>query len=1083
VKTRNKILISLSVVILFFLISVTGTGLYLYHHPALFKPFLEKTLSRTAGAEFTLQTLSYSLRPLSFRAAGIRLEPGEKLKGLSLEIPALEADMSLEGPFGRRRLILKTLRASGFSCTLSRGLTLPEVPEGPAGPSLLSKVLKGFTALFLFRDVTFHALEAAEGRISAHFAGQEIEAEGIRATLNRDRLVEITCRARARWPARNMEIALPHVRFTTDRALSIVDPEIRGRVIARAVTLQGPALAIPAMDCEADLTYDRDRAVLSFAPLSLEIKGAVLKQVSSEPLPPLDLRVNSEGSLDLRNLGAGLSSFHLIVGDILDASGRLHVDLGARPEAALALATCRLLPEKLLPFVPSETRKTLAPWTLGGPLSLQGKIKAAMIEGGLYPELDLSMGLNRNPFSYRDERVQVGGDLSAEIRISGGIPDVKIRAKLDTTDTLFSAKGFKAGPLTASLTLSYERPLIEIGRIDLHIPRATVGTGKRTAALEDIRLLSPKGTYDLEKGALDISEAALDTSILKNLVLSLRADKGRRSLALRGKDVRLIETARAFDILPSGWRFKGSDALEAKADQDGKGDWSVNARLDLRNLALENRDSSCVGENLALTAEITGKTALADAALGAGARLSVHGGELLVDRFYLDLGKNGLSSSFEGRYGLARESLEISRLFIGLKDILNLDVEGSLHPQAPGRRTLLDLRIPETPLNPLFRHFVLDPFKAERPFLTAMTLEGNLSADLELRGLEGEWNARGHCRWLGGRVSLGEGGAALQGIDLELPLWYRNRPGGPAGETLKGRVSIRSMALPPLPEQSIALTLRGGANRLSWADPTTLKVPGGEVRLGPVVIEDLFSPRASIRTSLAMEAVDLDPLLARIWSRSVGGTIRGRLDPIRIQGDTLNSRGEIRAEVFGGDIVISDLGASGLSTAAPLLRLNAGWNDLRLADLTRDTSFGRVEGIMTGHLNNLEIAYGQPQRFDLLMETEERKGIPQRISVRAVDNIARLGGGQSPFMGLAGILSSFFRQFPYKKIGVHASLENDVFRINGTVKEDGAEYLVKRGSFSGVNVVNQNPDNRINFKDMVKRIKRITASKGGPVVR
>jgi hypothetical protein len=100
-----------------------------------------------------------------------------------------------------------------------------------------------------------------------------------------------------------------------------------------------------------------------------------------------------------------------------------------------------------------------------------------------------------------------------------------------------------------------------------------------------------------------------------------------------------------------------------------------------------------------------------------------------------------------------------------------------------------------------------------------------------------------------------------------------------------------------------------------------------------------------------------------------------------------------------------------------------------------------------------------------------------------VENIAQIGGGQSPFMGLAGGFAYFFKEFPYRKIGVRASLENDVFRINGTVMEGGKEYLVKRGRFSGVDIVNQNPDNRISFRDMVKRVKRVTAGKGGPVIR
>ena len=190
----------------------------------------------------------------------------------------------------------------------------------------------------------------------------------------------------------------------------------------------------------------------------------------------------------------------------------------------------------------------------------------------------------------------------------------------------------------------------------------------------------------------------------------------------------------------------------------------------------------------------------------------------------------------------------------------------------------------------------------------------------------------------------------------------------------------------------------------------------------------------------------------------------------------------MKVSAFGGDIVLSDFGASGLFSSTPLLKVSAQINDLHLDLLTRDTSFGRIEGILNGRILDLEIAHRQPQKFDLLLETVKKKGVSQRISIMAVDNIARIGGGQSPFMGFAGVITSFFKEFPYKKIGVHATLDNDIFRIRGTIKEDGKEFLVKRGGFSGVNIINQNPDNHIRFQDMVKRIKRITAGKGGPVI-
>ena len=181
----------------------------------------------------------------------------------------------------------------------------------------------------------------------------------------------------------------------------------------------------------------------------------------------------------------------------------------------------------------------------------------------------------------------------------------------------------------------------------------------------------------------------------------------------------------------------------------------------------------------------------------------------------------------------------------------------------------------------------------------------------------------------------------------------------------------------------------------------------------------------------------------------------------------------MKINAFQGEIVIFELGGSGLFGPVPLLKFGARVEDLSLADITRGTPFGEIRGILRGRVENVEITEGQPQKFDLLLETVKKSGTSQKISIKAVDNIALIGGAQSPFMGAAGILASFFKQLPYKRIGMRASLENDIFRINGTVLEGNREYLVKRGAFAGVNIINQNPDNRISFKDMVKRVKRV----------
>jgi hypothetical protein len=74
-------------------------------------------------------------------------------------------------------------------------------------------------------------------------------------------------------------------------------------------------------------------------------------------------------------------------------------------------------------------------------------------------------------------------------------------------------------------------------------------------------------------------------------------------------------------------------------------------------------------------------------------------------------------------------------------------------------------------------------------------------------------------------------------------------------------------------------------------------------------------------------------------------------------------------------------------------------------------------------------------------------------------------------------MTKFFKEFPYAKIGVESALKNDVFTVRGLIHEDGVEYLVKRRFFSGINVINRNPDNRIGFSDMLERARRVTGER------
>ncbi len=334
-----------------------------------------------------------------------------------------------------------------------------------------------------------------------------------------------------------------------------------------------------------------------------------------------------------------------------------------------------------------------------------------------------------------------------------------------------------------------------------------------------------------------------------------------------------------------------------------------------------------------------------------------------------------------------------------------------------------------------------------------------------------------------GRIGKKNGSLVLSGIDLDLPLWYQAVPEKKAASPLRGHLAVADMRLPRLDNQPLRLDFDVGPNRLTIPRPSVLSAFSGRVDVGPVTISNLYTDRMLLETDLALSGIDIDRLLEGIWPQPTGGMLAGRLESVRLESSRLSTNGTLTADIFGGSIDIIDPGFSGLKTSVPVLKLSSRINELNLEQMTSGTTFGKIRGILQGTVDGIEIVDGQPQRFDLRLETVDKKGVPQRINILAVDNIARLGGGASPFMGMAGSFAKIFREFPYRKIGIAAKLDNDIFRVNGTIKENGTEYLVKKGGLSGVNVVNLNPDNRVSFKDMIKRIKRISGSQGGPEIR
>ena len=1001
----RKTLFILFGIFLFALMLSIGAGLYYYTHPPMVKPLIEKAASRTTGASVSIQHLSYSLNPIKIHAKGISFQPVGEESGLSVQIQDFVADCALNGAFGQKTLVFRSLKVNGFECRVREGATaVTRDPGSEEGPSFLNSMARSFVSFFLFKDFKLEAAEMGEGHVIARWGGRSIEVSGLSGHLNTDHLMDIRGGVVVELPTEHTTLSIPAFHIKTSSAISLSDPRIDFTLAFSDGHLKNPEAKVNHIRAGVSMHYDHLKRKIAFEGLDLALKGARLRKIPQTETAPLHITLKAAGDIDLKKQRVNFNGLSLNVKKFLQLNGSLAAGFGHKPDFNLMIGEGRIYSHKLMTLLPKGFGVKSVDFTISGPMDFSGTFS------GTYPYFD-------------------------------------------------------------------------IGNLSLRISEIKGSTRKGPFSIGPIGIGPTKGTVNLLKRSVSFPHIRLKSSYLKNIVAAFQMDNGRLTLTARGKETGLIHAASRLKLLQPGWAFKGMDTIEVKAAVDRKGTTAFSAELALKKFHFQNPQETFLGENISLRAHISGRITPAPSTIRAKAELSADGGEVLMDRFYFDLGENAFFAQYSGSYQRLNKHLTLDKLSLGMNKIVTAHVTGTLFQAGGQYGGELSLKIPDTPLKAPFHRLIREPFQTEKPALSTVRLEGIVGAEMTLKGNRSHWTTQGVCTWKDGALFYGDSVYALAGIQLSLPVWLTNGQDEGGAQNLEGGLSVRSMKLPFLPEQGLNVPIQAASNRLFMPGATTLAVPGGTVRIGPSRIIRMMGPSPALHTALHFKNLQLEPILSGIWPHPVTGSAEGNLDPIQIEGGQLQSAGEIKANIFDGALTISHVGAREIFTALPVVHLDARWHHLNLALMTEDTSFGKVEGILNGYAKKMEVSNGQLQRFDLLLDTVKTDDAPQKISVKAVDNIARLGGGQSPFAGLAGIFVSFFKEFPYEKIGVRATLENDVFRIHGTIREDGKEYLVKRGFFSGVDVINQSRDNRVGFKDMLKRIKRISSSKGGPIVR
>jgi hypothetical protein len=525
----------------------------------------------------------------------------------------------------------------------------------------------------------------------------------------------------------------------------------------------------------------------------------------------------------------------------------------------------------------------------------------------------------------------------------------------------------------------------------------------------------------------------------------------------------------------NGWSPTGAIDISARLEPTEHGS-RIAATVTLGQIGFTSPAGDVMGQNLAGGVELE---ALLIPQPRIKTDLILNRGEGLWGTVYVDFAKNPLNLHAGGTR-VGPEEFRDLILNGGFADFGRLSIEGNVRHAGGRWHHQGHLAVNDARLGSIFRTFVKDPLAASIRDLAGLEMDGTAELDLSFSGSGNAADLAGRLRLHAGEVRRGEEPLLLSGLDIDLPIAYSlgaPNPGfpKPTDASKWGRLRLKKLRMSGQELGPLEMPALLVPNRLYLEGAIDTSLLGAKLSLRRIQVDEPLSPGFRINMAAQLDGLDL----ARVAGESslLEGHLGGLLDPVAIGRDHMTATGTLTGDLFGGRLDIRNVMVEHPTSPGREIGADVTVERIDLKRLSEALGVGRITGRLSGSIEGLRIAYGQPVAFHLKMASVPVKGVTQSVSLKAVNSISLVSTGSAlSGMGLS-LMTTFFKEFPYEKIGFECGLKNDVFTVRGLVHEGGIEYLVKRRFFTGIDVINRNPENRIGFSDMVERAKRVTGER------
>lgn len=506
----------------------------------------------------------------------------------------------------------------------------------------------------------------------------------------------------------------------------------------------------------------------------------------------------------------------------------------------------------------------------------------------------------------------------------------------------------------------------------------------------------------------------------------------------------------------------GNIDLQVNAEGDAKQPNWLSLDLDLANVSVQTADGKFAAEGLNAGVKVDADNQ--QETWQWHAQAMADSGAVYAEPVFIDL--NPLQQSLELRIdGSFRETdrqLSVSQLFFQHPGLLTVQGRGELYRSGNPllQKSILSLQSKNMAA---VSKIYLAPF-FEATALQGVTLAGTVQAKLTL-----DQQRLSEVDLLYRQLQLHDAASRIRMRDGTGHIRWTDRNADNSQSTL----AWDQLDIYDLPFGRARLSLTTDAGNVSLNQPAELPLLDGTLQIQRFDFKSTEGSDPDVHFIGKLEQVSLERLTTVLHLTPLSGTVSGEIPGVSYKQGKLSLDGELNIHAFDGAIRIKKLASSGLFSELPQLYADVEIDDLDLKLITNKFAFGSIEGRLSGFVHDLYLENWQPAGFYAWLGTPDNDDSRHRISQKAVQNIANIGGG-----GAADLISrsflGIFETFGYDRLGMGCYLHDGVCQLMGVAPAEHGYYIVEGGGLPRIDVIGYNP--RIDWQVLLERIKRVATT-------